>query len=84
MISERAGMKVGYHVTTIAGPNSPCTIASEFNGNLHGDGLTSNRGLVQYGLTGNTTATFGNVWNVHPPARPGVAPTVQGPTLSQA
>ena len=82
-ITERAGLDVGYHVTTIAGPNSLTTIASEFNGNLLVNGMTSNGGLAQYGLTGKVTATFENVWNVNPPARPGFAPRVQGPTLSQ-
>ena len=83
-VTSRANLKVGYHITTIAGPNSPTTIASEFNGNLHVNGMTSNGGLAQYGLTGKVTATFENVWNVNPPARPGFAPRVQGPTLSQA
>ena len=83
-ITSRANMKVGYHITTIAGPNAPTTLASEFNGGLHVNGMTSNGGLAQYGLTGKTTATFENVWNVNPPARPGFAPRVQGPTLSQA
>lgn len=83
-ITERAGLQVGYHITTIAGPNSPTTIVSEFNGGLHVNGMTSNGGLAQYGLNDKVTATFENVWNVNPPVRPNFAPRVQGPTLSQA
>ena len=85
-IVDNAQIKVGYTITMmITGANSRTTIASEFNGNLHVNGMTSNGGLAQYGLTGGkTTAIFENVWNVNPPARPGFAPRVQGPTLSQA
>ena len=59
------------------------TIASEFNGNLHINGFTSNGGLSQYGLGSKGTATFENVWYVNPPPRPGFAPRVEGPTISQ-
>lgn len=82
-VASQAGIKEGYHITTIAGPNMRTTIASEFNGGLRVNGMTSNGGLAQYGLTGKVTATFENVWNVNPPARPGFAAPVQGPTLSQ-
>ena len=81
-ITSRANIKVGFHVTMIAGPDERTTIASEFNGGLHVNGMTSNGGLAQYGLNNKVTATFENVWFVNPPARPGFAPRVEGPTLS--
>ena len=59
------------------------TIGSENNGNLHINGFTSNGGLSQYGLGSKGTATFENVWYVNAPARPGVAPRVEGPTMSE-
>jgi len=59
------------------------TIGSENNGNLHINGFTSNGGLSQYGLGSKGTATFENVYYVNAPPRPGFAPRVEGPTMSQ-
>ena len=83
-IQNRAEVKEGYIVTMmIPGANFRATIASEWNGNLYVNGMTSNGGPAQYGVEEKKTATMENVWNVNPPARPGFAPRVQGPTLSQ-
>lgn len=59
------------------------TIGSENNGGLHINGFTTNGGLSQYGLGSKATATFENVWYVNAPPRPGFAPRVEGPTMSE-
>ena len=81
-ITSRANIKVGYNIAMIAGPNERTTLASEWNGNLLVDGMTSNGGFAQYGLADKVTATLENVWFVNPPARPGFAPRLEGPALS--
>jgi len=59
------------------------TIGSENNRNLHINGFTSNGGLSQYGLGSKGTATFEDIYYVNAPPRPGFAPRVEGPKMSQ-
>lgn len=71
-----------YVIYTQVGPNSLTTISSENNANLHVKGMTTNGGLGQIGLNGKPTAVFEDYYYVNPPARPGYAAPVNGPTLS--
>ena len=80
---SRSGMKEGYILTMQVRPNSQASLASEWNGGLHVRGLTSNGATAQYGLGNKQTAVFEDVWYVNPPPRPGFAPRVEGPTISQ-
>ncbi|KAI9780939.1 MAG: hypothetical protein M1835_004381 [Candelina submexicana] len=79
---EHSNLKEGYVLYIQSGLNSLTTIASENNGNFHVKGMTSNGATAQYGLNNKQTATYEDVYYVNPPARPGYAPRVNGPTLS--
>ncbi|MCJ1339705.1 hypothetical protein MMC09_004995 [Bachmanniomyces sp. S44760] len=81
-IYSGSGFEVGYHITTdVPGSDSAATLTTENNPGLIVRGLTSNGGFAQYGLPDSkATAVFKDVYTVNPPARPGYAPRVLGPT----
>ena len=77
-----SALEPGYVIYTQVGPNSRSTITSENNANLHVKGVTTNGAFGQIGLNGKQTATVEDYYYVNPPARPGFAEKVNGPTLS--
>ena len=77
-----SALQSGYVIYMQVGPNSLTTVSSENNANLHVKGMTTNGAIGQIGLNNKQTATFQDYYYVDPPARPGFAQRVNGPTLS--
>ena len=75
-------LKVDKAATIPTGNGIFRTLAWERIGNLHVNNLTSNDGIASYAVTNKIVPVFGDVWNVNPPPRVDIAPSVNRPTWS--
>ena len=83
--TSRSGVKLGMYVTIKSGPSSAASASMECNGGVHFKGMTSNAVYFNYGI-GPTCTTrpliIEDCLITNLPAFKGMAPRVNGPTMS--